>query len=198
MALASVLSTRNARFTLRKSTPTFSTGPIGRPCAGHWVVPEGAFLRDLQKAVEGEITVKNEEFFLQTGHGNLEFTLLAEGMRKLGLLWILVQNGTLQNGSVLFWDEPETNLNPKLCEVLIDILLQLQTIGRSNFDRHTRLRNPEGTGIANDSGRPGPLPCPVPRRVGWRFEMRVSQLPVSTPNTAPIDEAFSSLYEPRD
>ena len=86
-------------------------------------------LRDLQKAVEGKVTVRNEEFFLKSKHGNLEFTLLAEGMRKLGLLWLLIQNGTLLKGSVLFWDEPETNLNPKLFSVLIDILLQLQRMG---------------------------------------------------------------------
>lgn len=86
-------------------------------------------LKTLQAAVEGKVTVRNEEFFLRDRHGNLEFTLLAEGMRKLGLLWLLVQNGTLLNGSVLFWDEPETNLNPKVFEVVIDILLQLQRMG---------------------------------------------------------------------
>ena len=63
----------------------------------------------------------------------MEFTLLAEGMRKLGLLWLLIQNGTLQNGSVLFWDEPETNLNPKLLGTLIEVLLQLQRAGVQVF-----------------------------------------------------------------
>ncbi|MCE2487800.1 MAG: ATP-binding protein [Desulfurellaceae bacterium] len=83
-------------------------------------------LTKLQKAIDGKVTVNNDEFFLRNKQGNLEFTLLAEGMRKLGLLWLLIQNGTLQNGSVLFWDEPETNLNPKLFGILIDILLELQ------------------------------------------------------------------------
>ena len=86
-------------------------------------------LNTLQEAVEGKVAVMNEEFFLRNRHGNLEFTLLAEGMRKLGLLWLLVQNGTLLNGSVLFWDEPETNLNPKVFAVVIEILLQLQRMG---------------------------------------------------------------------
>ena len=90
-------------------------------------------LSKLQKALDGKITVKGEEFFLRNKQGNLEFTLLAEGMRKLGLLWLLVQNGTVQNGSVLFWDEPETNLNPKLFGVLIDILLELQRDGVQIF-----------------------------------------------------------------
>ena len=90
-------------------------------------------LTRLQKAIDGKVTVNNDEFFLRNKQGNLEFTLLAEGMRKLGLLWLLIQNGTLQDGSVLFWDEPETNLNPKLFGILIDILLELQRGGVQIF-----------------------------------------------------------------
>ena len=79
------------------------------------------------------LTVKQEEFFLESRQGQLEFTLLAEGLRKLGLLWTLIQNGTLLNGSVLFWDEPEANLNPKLMMPIIDILLELQRTGVQIF-----------------------------------------------------------------
>ncbi len=83
-------------------------------------------LRNLQEIMEGKVTIKDEEFFLRNKQGNLEFTLLAEGIRKLGLLWLLIQNGSLYRDSVLFWDEPETNLNPKLYGPLIEILLELQ------------------------------------------------------------------------
>jgi len=54
-------------------------------------------------------------------------------MRKLGLLWQLIQNGTFHANSVLFWDEPETNLNPKLFGPLIEILLELQRMGVQIF-----------------------------------------------------------------
>lgn len=87
----------------------------------------------LQKIIEGKVARKNEEFFLRNKQGNLEFSLLAEGVRKLGLLWLLIQNGALRNGSVLFWDEPETNLNPKLFGPLIEILLNLQRNGVQIF-----------------------------------------------------------------
>ncbi len=90
-------------------------------------------LTSLQKEIDGKVTIKNEEFFLKNKRGTLEFTLLAEGMRKLGLLWLLIQNGTLQSGSVLFWDEPEANLNPKLLGTLIEVLLQLQRAGVQVF-----------------------------------------------------------------
>jgi len=83
-------------------------------------------MNTLQKIIDGKVAIKEEEFFLRNKQGNLEFTLLAEGIRKLGLLWLLLQNGTLLKGSVLFWDEPETNLNPKLFGPLIEILLELQ------------------------------------------------------------------------
>ncbi len=36
-------------------------------------------------------------------------------------------------GSVLFWDEPETNLNPRLFRSLMEILLELQRAGVQVF-----------------------------------------------------------------
>jgi ABC-type Mn2+/Zn2+ transport system ATPase subunit len=90
-------------------------------------------LEILQKAMEGKVIEKKEEFFLKNKQGVLEFTLLAEGYRKLGLLWLLIQNGSILNGSVLFWDEPETNLNPKLLETVVRILMELQRLGVQIF-----------------------------------------------------------------
>jgi len=92
-----------------------------------------SLIATLQKAMDGRVVIEGEEFFLNNQQGNLEFTLLAEGMRKLGLLWTLIQNGTLTNGSVLFWDEPETNLNPRMYGTLMDILLELQRSGVQVF-----------------------------------------------------------------
>ena len=89
---------------------------------------------DLEQALDGKVTRKDEEFYLRGKRGRqIEFTLLAEGLRKLGLLWLLIRNGSLSPGSVLFWDEPETNLNPKLFRVVIDVLLQLQRRGVQIF-----------------------------------------------------------------
>lgn len=50
---------------------------------------------------------KKDEFYLKSGNSKQEFNLVAEGIRKMALLWQLVKNGTLEKGSVLFWDEPE-------------------------------------------------------------------------------------------
>jgi len=88
-----------------------------------------SLLGHLQKAIDGKVVQENEHFFLRNKQGKLEFTLLAEGLRKLALIWLLIQNGTLLNGSVLFWDEPEANLNPKVMGLVVEVLLELQRMG---------------------------------------------------------------------
>lgn len=90
-------------------------------------------LTALQKAIEGKVVAKGEYFFLKNKQGDLEFTLLAEGMRKLALVWLLIQNGTLLSGAVLFWDEPEANLNPRLMGEVVEVILELQRLGVQVF-----------------------------------------------------------------
>lgn len=90
-------------------------------------------LKVLQKAIKGKVIAKGEQFFLKNAQGELEFTLLAEGMRKLALIWLLIQNGTLLSGTILFWDEPEANLNPSLIGEVVEVILELQRLGVQVF-----------------------------------------------------------------
>ena len=90
-------------------------------------------LMSLQEVMEGEVTIKGERFYLSDKQGELEFTLLAEGIRKFALLWLLIRNGSLQSGSTLFWDEPEANLNPALMKTLVKVLIELQRQGVQIF-----------------------------------------------------------------
>jgi ABC-type arginine transport system ATPase subunit len=46
---------------------------------------------------------------------------------------LLIQNGTLLKGTVLFWDEPESNLNPRIIGQVVEILLELQRLGVQVF-----------------------------------------------------------------
>jgi len=57
---------------------------------------------------------------------------VAEGFRKLGILSRLLETGAIQPGisGSLFWDEPESNLNPKLMRLLVEILLELSRNGQ--------------------------------------------------------------------
>jgi len=69
---------------------------------------------------------KDKEFFLYLkGLGQLESKLVAEGYRKLITLIYLIKVGEFEKSKYLFWDEPETNLNPSMVEKLIDIWIFL-------------------------------------------------------------------------
>ena len=89
----------------------------------------------IESEMSGTVATEGEEFYLRAtdGSGNLEFTLLSEGYRKLGLLFCLVQNEMLTKGSVLFWDEPEANLNPKMMALVTKILYKLVDLGVQVF-----------------------------------------------------------------
>ena len=95
---------------------------------------EKRLLALLQRVLGGKVRVdSNEEFFLRSRGMDLEFPLVAEGIRKIGLLWLLIRNGALPERSVLFWDEPEANLNPKLFGVAVEVLIELQRMGVQIF-----------------------------------------------------------------
>lgn len=57
---------------------------------------------------------------------------MAEGFRKAGILSRLLETGAIQPGvsGPLFWDEPESNLNPKLMQLLVEILIELSRNGQ--------------------------------------------------------------------
>ncbi len=90
-------------------------------------------LDNLQEIINGKIIIKNEEFFLCNNNDEIEFSLLAEGLRKICLLYILIKNGTLSNGSMLFWDEPETSLSHNFIKKIVTVLLEIQKLGVQIF-----------------------------------------------------------------
>jgi predicted ATPase len=63
----------------------------------------------------------------------MEMPLVAEGLRKLAMLARLISTGVLLEQGYLFWDEPETNLNPKLIKTLAASLLHLADAGIQIF-----------------------------------------------------------------
>ena len=97
-------------------------------------------LDSLQRIIAGEewkksdfIRQENGRFYFELPEGKLDVHLLADGYRKFGMLWYLLRNGSISKNSVLFWDEPETSLNPKLIRELVKILQQLASIGVQIF-----------------------------------------------------------------
>ena len=55
----------------------------------------------------------------------MEMPLVAEGWRKIAMLARLITTGSLYNSGCLFWDEPESNLNPKLIREVARAILRL-------------------------------------------------------------------------
>ena len=68
----------------------------------------------------------------RVGKDELSANDTAEGFRKAGILYRLLEVGALRPGvsGTLFWDEPESNLNPKLIKLLVGILLELSRRGQ--------------------------------------------------------------------
>ena len=127
----SMYSTRDIHFEevypdiINRANRPIHLGPYGRR--------RSSYINTLKKIIKGRIYLKDFEFILQSQEGHIEFTLLAEGMRKLALILLLIQNDTLIDGSMLFWDEPEANLNPSMLESVIKLLLELQRDGVQIF-----------------------------------------------------------------
>lgn len=92
-------------------------------------------LKKIERMTNGQIIydATKDEFYLKKGNSRQEFNLVAEGIKKMGLLWQLAKNGTLENGSVLFWDEPESNINPAYLSTIAELLLELQRNGVQIF-----------------------------------------------------------------
>lgn len=88
-----------------------------------------ALINPILRILGGRVVLKGDRFELQSRRGNLEAPLLSEGFRKLGALAHLIANGSLAKQSVLFWDEPEASLNPKLVTVVASMLRTLAAAG---------------------------------------------------------------------
>ncbi|MCI8705028.1 MAG: ATP-binding protein [Anaerotignum sp.] len=113
-------------------------------------------LEKISDAIGGTVIQEKDKFYVVKEDGcMIDFSLEAEGLRKLGLLWKLIRNGLLEEGSVLLWDEPEANLNPELYPLVADILLELQKCGVQifvathsyNFAKYLEIRRSQKTQV---------------------------------------------------
>lgn len=94
------------------------------------------FLAPLENALGGKVVIddKTGKFYLQiAGEGKMEMPLVAEGLRKVAMLARLISTGVLLKQGYLFWDEPETNLNPKLIKVVAQCIMHLCAQGIQVF-----------------------------------------------------------------
>lgn len=78
----------------------------------------------------GDIREEGDKYYLIQADGQrVEADMVAEGLRKFGVLQRLLSNGSLTIRNTLFWDEPEANLNPALLRKLAAVLAELARQG---------------------------------------------------------------------
>lgn len=91
-------------------------------------------MKSLEKIVDGSIIQKDKNFYLKVkGSGEFEMGLVSEGYRKLSTIMYLILSGSLSKNAILFWDEPETNMNPKMIKPLVDAVIELAKMGVQVF-----------------------------------------------------------------
>ncbi|MFT8420813.1 MAG: AAA family ATPase [Gluconacetobacter sp.] len=91
-------------------------------------------LAPLEEIMGGAIELdRNGRFYLKTVSGRMEIPLVAEGLRKLGMIARLIATGTLLGNGYLFWDEPEANLNPRIIKKIARTILDLSANGIQVF-----------------------------------------------------------------
>ena len=87
-------------------------------------------LEPLEEQIGGRVVEHKGRFYLRPyGGSDMEMPLVAEGWRKLAMLARLIATGSLLDKGCLFWDEPESNLNPKLIRVIAKAILHVCQAG---------------------------------------------------------------------
>jgi energy-coupling factor transporter ATP-binding protein EcfA2 len=87
----------------------------------------------LREMLAGSVTLESGRFHVDFGAGKHEAHLVAEGLRKIAALVQLTGNGSIHDGSVLLWDEPEANMNPRIIAKLAPALHKLAASGVQLF-----------------------------------------------------------------
>ena len=97
----------------------------------------GSIIREVEKAIHGHIYLNEQgtRFLMQLEKSKdiYEIPMVAEGWRKFGQLLQLINTGAIHPGSILVWDEPEANLNPRLICLVAKVLMKLSKLGIQVF-----------------------------------------------------------------
>ncbi len=96
--------------------------------------PESQTILDnIKQIIGGTVLLEKNKYYILHEDYKISFQYEAEGFKKLSVLWRLIETGILSKGTVLFWDEPEANINPQNIAMLMDMLFALQKSGIQIF-----------------------------------------------------------------
>ena len=108
---------------------------LGAPALKNLRADVAKMLEPLETQLGGHVILeRNDRFYLQQRRSlNMEMPLVAEGWRKVGMLARLISTGSLLDNDCLFWDEPESNLNPRLIREVARAILHICAAGVQVF-----------------------------------------------------------------
>lgn len=85
---------------------------------------EGVFKGKIVQQFEGS----DYKYLYKNGNQKYSMQQTAEGIKKIGILTTLINNGVLNKDTILFIDEPETALHPKAQRELVRILQKISQL----------------------------------------------------------------------
>lgn len=108
---------------------------LDRPLSkGPNTTEQNEVLKSFEEIMKGQIVQRDKKFYLKIkGEGEFEMGLLSDGYRKLSMLVYLILSGSMSKNTILFWDEPETNMNPKMIRPIVQALVALAKMGVQIF-----------------------------------------------------------------
>ncbi len=91
-------------------------------------------IKPLEEIIDGRVINEHGRFYIQfASEEKIEIHLISEGFRKIAELIYLINNGSLSPNSILFWDEPEANMNPRIIPLIVKLLKVLAAHGVQIF-----------------------------------------------------------------
>ncbi|HJA67214.1 ATP-binding protein [Lachnoclostridium sp. An169] len=108
---------------------------LDRPLSkGPNTTEQNQVLNNLEDIMKGQIIQKNKKFYFKIkGEGEFEMGLLSDGYRKLSMIIYMILSGSINKNTILFWDEPETNMNPKMIRPIVQAMIALAQMGVQIF-----------------------------------------------------------------
>jgi predicted ATPase len=154
-----------------------------------------SILREPEHFLQGRFVRKKgtDEFVFVRGERSYTMPQTADGLKKIGVLTRLIANRSLRKGSILFLDEPETNLHPRAISMFTNMLFRLGQAGVQVYlATHSYFVIKQLEILAKQKGTRVPF-CSLLRQ-GEEVEARFSDLREGMPDNPIIDESLR-LYQ---
>lgn len=148
-------------------------------------------LSSLDELLGGRVVTEQGKFLFVRGSDRFGMSQTAEGIKKIGILARLIQNGELRRNSILFVDEPEMNLHPRAVRALVRMLFDLSRAGVQIFAAtHSYFVLKEMEMLARKRREPVTL-CSLARDGSGKVEPLFADLMSGLPDTAIGREALA-------